>query len=146
MSSIQRYRSADLPALMDKIFTNSLGLDDYFESFNAMETQNYPPYNIVHINNHESRLEVALAGFKQHEVKVYTEYGKLHVEGSKDAIKEEPTEQYFHRGLAQRSFKRAWTVAEDTKVTDVTFEDGLLVVKLGKVIPEHHTRKDYLNA
>ena len=36
MSKIQRYRAADLPQLMDKIFTNSLGLDDYFESFNAM--------------------------------------------------------------------------------------------------------------
>ena len=49
MGKIQRYRSADLPALMDKIFTNSLGLDDYFDSFNSMEAQNYPPYNIVHV-------------------------------------------------------------------------------------------------
>ena len=144
MSNIQRYRSADLPALMDKIFTNSLGLDDYFDSFNAMETSNYPPYNIVHINNHESRLEVALAGFKKDEVKVFTEYGKLHVEGVKDTPKE-TTEQYFHRGLAKRSFKRSWTVAEDTEVIDVSFEDGLLVVKLGKVVPEHHARKDYLS-
>tara|TARA_B100000131_G_scaffold226671_1_gene218274 strand:- start:120 stop:560 length:441 start_codon:yes stop_codon:yes gene_type:complete len=146
MGKIQRYRSADLPALMDKIFTNSLGLDDYFDSFNSMEATNYPPYNIVHVNNHESRLEVALAGFKRDEVNVYTEYGKLHVEGSKPTKEDLPTEeQFFHRGLAQRSFKRSWTVAEDTKVTDVTFEDGLLVVKLGKVIPEHHARKDYLS-
>ena len=73
MSKIQRYRAADLPQLMDKIFTNSLGLDDYFENFNAIESQNYPPFNIVHINNHESRLEVALAGFAKEEVNDYTE-------------------------------------------------------------------------
>lgn len=143
MSKIQRYRAADLPQLMDKIFTNSLGLDDYFESFNSLETSNYPPYNIVHINNHESRLEVALAGFKKDEVNVYTEYGKLHVEGSKPAESEEE-QTFIHRGLAKRNFSRSWTIAEDTHVTDVSFEDGLLVVKLGKVVPEHHARKDYL--
>jgi len=144
MSKIQRYRAADLPQLMDKIFTNSLGLDDYFESFNAMEASNYPPFNIVHINNHESRLEVALAGFAKEEVNVYTEYGKLHVEGSKPAESEEE-QTFIHRGLAKRNFSRSWTIAEDTHVTDVTFEDGLLVVKLGKIVPEHHARKDYLS-
>ena len=143
MANIQRYRAADLPQLMDKIFTNSLGLDDYFESFSSLETSNYPPYNIVHINNHESRLEVALAGFKKDEVNVYTEYGKLHVEGSKPAESEEE-QTFIHRGLAKRNFSRSWTIAEDTHVTDVSFEDGLLVVKLGKVVPEHHARKDYL--
>ena len=142
MSKIQRYRAADLPQLMDKIFTNSLGLDDYFESFSSLETSNYPPYNIVHINNHESRLEVALAGFKKDEVNVYTEYGKLHIEGTKSEPDEEET--FIHRGLAKRTFKRSWTIAEDTHVTDVTFDNGLLVVKLGKIVPEHHARKDYL--
>ena len=79
MANIQRYRAADLPQLMDKIFTNSLGLDDYFENFNAIEAQNYPPFNIVHINNHESRLEVALAGFAKEEVNVYTELSLIHI-------------------------------------------------------------------
>ena len=36
-----------------------------------------------------------------------------------------------------------WTLADDVKVGDVSFKDGLLTVKLGKVIPEHHARKDY---
>ena len=142
MSKIQRYRAADLNQLMDKIFTNSLGLDDYFESFNTMEASNYPPFNIVHINNHESRLEVALAGFSKEEVNVFTEYGKLHIEGTKSEPDEEET--FIHRGLAKRTFKRSWTIAEDTHVTDVTFDNGLLVIKLGKVVPEHHARKDYL--
>ncbi len=30
------------------------------------------------------------------------------------------------------------------KIKKVTFEDGLLTVDLGKVVPEHHARKDYL--
>ena len=87
-------------------------------------------------------MEVALAGFKKEEVKVFTEFGKLHVQGIKED--KETDAEYRHRGLAQRSFKRSWTLSEDCEVRQVIFEDGLLSVELGKVVPEHHTRKDYL--
>ena len=143
MTNIQRYHAADLPELMDKITKNSIGLDDYFNDFFKLNTtSNYPPFNLVQLNNHESKLEVALAGFKKDEVKVYTEFGKLHVEGIKE--EKETDAEYTHRGLAQRSFKRTWTLSEDCEVRQVVFADGLLSVELGKVIPEHHTRKDYL--
>ena len=82
---LQRYGTADLESLMDRISRNSIGLDTYFENiFNVTNQVNYPPYNIVHVNNVESRLEIALAGFKKKEIKVYTEYGKLVVEGTKE--------------------------------------------------------------
>ena len=140
--SIQRYRAADLENLMDRITKNSIGLDDYFNRFFNETVTNYPPYNLIQVNNSESRLEIALAGFKKEEVNVFTEYGKLFVEGKK---KDKETEsEYFHQGLAQRSFKRAWTLSDDFEVRDVKFEDGLLTVKLGKVVPEHHARKEYL--
>jgi len=142
--NIQRYHSADLPTLMEKIHKNSIGLDNYLESFFDFPSQtNYPPYNLIQINNHESRLEVALAGFKKEEVNVYTEHGKLYVEGKKKEKKEE-TDQYFHQGLAQRDFKRAWTLADDTEIREANLEDGLLTIELGKVVPEHHARKDYI--
>ena len=140
--SIQRYRAADLENLMDRITRNSIGVDDYINKFFNETQQNYPPYNIIQVNNSESVLEIALAGFKKKEVNVYTEYGKLFVEGKKEEKKTES--EYFHQGLAQRSFKRAWALSDDFEVRDVKFEDGLLTVKLGKVVPEHHARKDYL--
>ena len=142
--NIQRYTAADLNALMDKITRNSIGMDEYFDRlFNLHETTtNYPPYNLVQVSNVESRLELALAGFKKKEVYVYTQDGKLFVEGQKED-KETETE-YLHKGLAQRSFTRAWTLSDDTEVRSVTFEDGLLAIVLGKIVPEHHQRKDYL--
>ena len=97
---------------------------------------------IAQVNNTESRLEIALAGFKKEEVDVYTEYGKVFVEGKKET--KETESEYVHKGLAQRSFNRAWQLSDDVKVRDVEFKDGLLTVKLGKIIPEHHARKDYL--
>jgi molecular chaperone IbpA len=139
-----RFTSADLPALMDRITRNSIGMDEYFDRlFNLHETtSNYPPYNLVQVSNVESRLELALAGFKKGEVYVYTEYGKLFVEGQKED--KESDANYIHKGLAQRSFKRAWTLSDDTEVRDVAFDNGLLTIRLGKIIPEHHSRKDYL--
>jgi len=89
----------------------------------------------------ESRLELALAGFKKKEVYVYTQDGKLFVEGQKED-KETETD-YLHKGLAQRSFTRAWTLSDDTEVRSVTFEDGLLTIVLGKIVPDHHKRKDW---
>ena len=140
--NLTRYHATNLPDLMDKISKNSIGMDDYLNSFfNYETTPNYPPYNLIQLNNVESRLEIALAGFSKKEIKVYTEYGRLIVEGTKEDTKDA---EYVHRGLAQRNFNRTWTLSEDTEVREVQFKDGLLTVKLGKVIPEHHARKDYL--
>ena len=144
MTNLTRYTAADLPNLMDKITRNSIGLDEYFDRlFNLHETNsNYPPYNLVQINNLESRLELALAGFRKKEVFVYTQDGKLFVEGQKED--KETESNYLHKGLAQRSFTRSWTLSDDTEVRSVDFEDGLLSITLGRVVPDHHKRKDYI--
>jgi|TARA_B100000959_G_C14877993_1_gene581268 HSP20 family molecular chaperone IbpA len=143
MTALARYHAANLPELMERINRNSIGMDDYFDRFfNTNETQsNYPPYNLVQVSNILSRLEIALAGFKAKEVNVYTESGKLFVEGQKDD--KESEKNYVHKGLAKRSFTRVWTIADETEVRSVSFEDGLLVVELGKIVPEHHNRKDW---
>ena len=143
MTNLARYHAANLPDLFDKITKNSIGMDDYLNRFWDMDTtSNYPPYNLIQVNNVLSRLELALAGFKQQEVKVYTEFGKLYVEGQKED--KEKDGEFLHKGLAQRSFQRVWTISDDTEVRSVKFEDGLLTVELGKVVPEHHSRKEYL--
>ena len=144
MGNLVRYRSSDLPELMDKIMKNSIGInDDYLDRFfNVSHTSNYPPFNLIQVNNVESRLEIALAGFKKDEVSVYTEFGKLHVEGKKE--ESENDGEFVHKGLAQRSFERQWTLAEDTEVRSVSFNDGLLVVELGRIVPDHHSRKEFL--
>ena len=140
--NIQRYSAADLPALFDKITKNSIGMDEYFDSFWNATPTNYPPYNLIHESNVLSRLEIALAGFKKDEVKVYTEYGKLTVEAQREDKTETGT--YAHKGIAARSFSRQWSMSDDTEVGDVTFEDGLLTISLKKVVPDHHARKDYI--
>ena len=143
MGTLARYHAANLPELFEKISRNSIGMDDYLNRFwDSPTTSNYPPYNLIQVNNVESRLEIALAGFKKDEVSVYTEFGKLYVEGKKEESKD--VGEFVHKGLAQRSFTRVWTISDDTEVRGVRFDDGLLVVELGKIVPDHHARKDYL--
>ena len=144
MTNLARYHAANLPELMEKIARNSIGMDDYLNRFwdGVDTTSNYPPYNIIEINNVESRLEVALAGFKKDELKVFTEFGKLHVQGTKE--KQEDDRTFRHRGVAARDFSRVWTLSDDTEIRGVEFTDGLLVVQLGKIVPDHHARKDYI--
>ena len=144
MTNLQRYHAANLPDLFDKITKNSIGMDEYLNNFfnSDFPQSNYPPYNLIQLNNHESQLEIALAGFKKNELQVYTEFGKLYVKGKKE--ESEVNGEFVHKGLAQRSFERIWTVSDDTKIGSVKFEDGLLTVELNKIVPEHHARKDFL--
>ena len=134
MGNLMKYNAGNLDQLLDRINRNSIGMDEYFDRlFNLHETTtNYPPYNLVTVSNVESRLELALAGFKKKEVYVYTQDGKLFVEGQKED-KETGTD-YVHRGVAQRSFTRSWTLSDETEVRSVVFEDGLLSITPALII------------
>ncbi len=129
MVNIQKFHSADLNSLVERINKYSIGMDDIFDRLgHAHDTQgNYPPYNLVQVSSIESRLELALAGFKEKELNVYTQDGKLFVEGTKEEPNEEPT--YYHRGVAQRSFTRSWTLGDETEVRSARLAHGLLIVE-----------------
>ena len=141
MVNIQKFHSADLNSLVDRINKYSIGMDDVFDRLSHVQEGNYPPYNLVQVSSTESRLELALAGFNEKELNVYTQDGKLFIEGTKEESAEETT--YYHRGVAQRSFTRSWSLGDETEVRSVSFENGLLTVELSKIVPEHHQRKDW---
>ena len=143
MTNLARFPASDLPDLLDKISKNSIGMNEYLNRvFDLHETtSNYPPYNLIQVSNVESRLEIALAGFRKAEVNVYTQDGKLFIEGQKED--KETGTNYVHRGMAQRSFTRSWTLSDETEVRSVSFEDGLLSIVLGRIVPDHHQRKNW---
>ena len=102
MTNLMKFHSADLPALIERINKYSIGMEDYFDRLGTLHetTTNYPPYNLIQVSNVESRLELALAGFRKKEVNVYTQDGKLFVEGQKEDKETDTT--YVHRGVKQR--------------------------------------------
>ena len=138
MGQLARYRSGDIDSFLKDIDRYSIGLDRMFNHLGSLNQDvNYPPYNLVKLDENTFSLELAPAGFKEDEVKVYTEQSQLVVEAAKaDADKRE----YVHRGLAARSFTRTWTLSEDVEVKEVKFEHGVLSVSLVRIIPETHKR------
>ena len=125
-----------------EIQKNSIGMDEWFKRFDtAFDTHtNYPPYNLVKESSVEFRLEIALAGYKREDIEVTTEWNKLFIEAKKVS---DTDDEYLHQGLAKRAFTRSWTLSDDVEVKDVSFENGLLTIKLNRVIPEHQKKKVY---
>jgi molecular chaperone IbpA len=140
MYTITKYNSGNIQKFLDDIDKYSIGMDEWFNRFSSLQSTetNYPPYNVVKTSNTETKLEVALAGFKKNEISVFTENNKLYVEGHKEPNNEK---EYVHRGLATRTFSRAWTISDDVEVKSVTYEDGLLEIVLTRVVPEHQKKR-----
>ncbi len=139
-TTLAKYNAENIEKFLNVMDKHSIGMDEWFHRFNSLHQteSNYPPYNVIKESNTATRVEIALAGFSKKEISVYTENNKLFVEGQKDSTEDN---EYLHQGLAKRSFTRVWTISDDVEVTEVEFDDGLLVIKLTRIIPEHQKKK-----
>lgn len=137
------YRSENLDKFLSDIDKYSIGMDEWMNRFSTLhETSgNYPPYNLVKDSSCEFRLEIAVAGFSKEDIEVSTEWNKLHVEAKRSEV--EDVNNYMHQGLAKRGFKRSWTLSDDVEVYETSLVNGLLTIKLRRVIPEHQKKRVY---
>lgn len=117
-----------------------IGFDQMFEGLESRlataAQNNYPPFNILQTGDNEYQIEIAIAGFKKDEVEITVNQHELIVEGKK-SDKEPPEGQVYHyRGLAARDFYRSWTLEQYVEVRGAEIVDGILTIKLERVIPE----------
>ncbi|AGN33984.1 heat shock protein [Synechococcus phage S-CAM8] len=142
---LTRWTSKDVDKIFDAANRYSVGLDDIFYRLHSYGSNHpggqYPPYNIVKESNVKWRIEIALAGWAPEDVEVTTESNVLLVKSV--ASKNDGEEEYMHRGLSSRTFARGFNLSDDVEVGTVSFNNGLLVVELRKIIPEHQKRKVY---
>jgi molecular chaperone IbpA len=131
----------------------SFGLDHIFHAFQQFDTtQNkYPPHNIIKSDNNYI-LEFALAGWKESEITVELEKNILKVSGQKaDDMsyfsklaegKPDPSDpDYVHRGIANRSFIRQFTIGDNIKIVDGNLKNGMLTINMDIIIPEEDKPK-----
>ena len=114
----------------------TVGFDNIFDQLSALshfETPNYPPYNIKKVDKENYQLEMALAGFSKDDIEVEAKENTLSV-SAKSSDKDD--DSFVHRGIAQRAFKRQWTLMEHLEVKDAKFKDGVLVVDMKLNLPE----------
>lgn len=132
----------DLPAL----HRHAIGFDRMFEELsrtfaNSRGSDNYPPHNVVQLDDTHFVVEVAVAGFKQNEIDVELKDGVLTVRGEKAKLEDEVKPQYLHKGISARNFTRNFPLAENVEVRGATVENGILAVALELVVPEEKKAK-----
>jgi len=121
------------------ISNHFIGWDDQIKNLEKIgekivkNSGNYPPYNVVKEDEDTFLIEFAVAGFSKKDISVEQEKNALIITG---LIEEDEEKNYAHKGIATRSFTRAFALAEYVEVKSATFEDGILTVKLVRVLPE----------
>lgn len=101
----------------------------------------YPPHNIIKYNDNEYVVELAVAGFSKDELEITVEDCVLIMTGNKTKVN---GNEYLHRGISAKSFKKTIKLADTVVVKDAEFNDGILSVYLENVIPEHKKPKKIL--
>jgi len=141
-TTLTKYNTGNIEKFLNDVEKHFIGGDEWLHRFGTLHesSTNYPPYNLVKESSTNFRLEIALAGYRREDIEVSSEWNKLFIEAKKV---DDSVDEYVHHGLAKRAFTRTWTLSDDVVVGDVSFVDGLLIIKLNRVIPEHQKKKTY---
>jgi len=120
----------------------TLGFERFFNDVERLmkddvhnKASNFPPHNIIRLDDNRYVVEMAVAGFAKDEIDITIEDGSLIVKGNKK--EGEANVQYVHRGIGTRSFTKTFTVADTIEVRGAEFKDGILRIGLENIIPDH---------
>ena len=127
----------------------SVGFDNIFDHFGSMfeddmfdiSVPNYPPYNIVKVKDNHYNIEVALAGYNKKDIEVNYENNMLTIKTADQKSDEKKEGENIYKGIAQRMFKKSFTIADDVEVKGAELKDGLLKVSMERIIPESRKPK-----
>ena len=98
-----------------------------------VQTSSYPPYNIEKIDKDAYLISIAVAGFSEADLSVEVKENSLIISAGKADEKEK---YYLHRGIASRSFKQQFQLADHVQVTGANHSDGMLHIELKREVPE----------
>ena len=116
---------------------SSIGFDRLFDMLESAPGScggdNYPPFDLIRVDDNRFRIDIAVAGFTAKELDITAQQNVLVVRGERN----EPSGQdYVHRGIANRAFERRFALADHIQVRDADLKDGMLSLELVREIPE----------
>ena len=133
----------DLPSFVNQIHRQAIGFDSLFEQLNRnfanSKSDNYPPHNVVKLDDNHYVIEVAVAGFAEDEIDVELKENVLTVKG--EQVKKEAEVEYLHKGISARNFVRTFPLAEHIEVRGASVKNGILAVALEQIVPEEQKAK-----
>ena len=114
-----------------------IGFDTMFDTmerrFANQLSNNYPPHNIVRIDDNHYAIQLAVAGFSESELDIEYKENVLTVRGEQ---KQKDEYEYLHRGISARNFTRHFTLADNVEVKGATVINGILAISLEHIVPE----------
>jgi molecular chaperone IbpA len=134
-------------------FAMDLFQDPFFIGFNrelsrlshAYQTnsQSYPPYNIIKLNEDSYLVSIAVAGFSKEDIEITLDDRTLLIKGNlKDQIdgrKKYP--EVVYNGIASRWFSRSFALGEYMEITNADLKDGMLKIQIDRIVPENKKPK-----
>ena len=126
-------RALDIPT----IHKFGIGFDQMFDELmrvTSKQSTNYPPHNILKIDENNFVIQLAVAGFTEGEINVGVEGQVLTITGSTDRDNKYGAEYLVH-GISMRDFERTFTLAEYVEVKHAEITNGILSIELERIIP-----------
>lgn len=128
--------------------TMDLFNDPFFIGFNRelgrlntaykTNSQSYPPYDLLKLDEDTYRLSLAIAGFSREDIDVSLDNGTLIIKGE---IVEVTDAEVVHKGIAGRKFVRSFALGEYMEVTSAELKDGMLHIHIDRIVPEEKKPK-----
>ena len=127
------------------VVTHAMDLfnDPFFIGFNRelsrlntahkTNSQSYPPYDLLKLDEDTYRLSIAVAGFSNENINVSVDNGTLIIKGE---MVEVADAEVVHKGIAGRKFVRSFALGEYMEVTGAEMKDGMLHINVDRIIPE----------
>ena len=115
-----------------------VGFDRMFEDLERIHasaragTDNYPPHNIVRVDDEKFLIELAIAGFQQDDINIELKDGILKIGG--EVAKDE--RDYAHKGISSRKFEKSFRLSEFVVIDGADLKDGILVVYARVELPK----------
>ena len=129
-------------------FAMDLFNDPFFIGFNRdlarlnnahkINSQSYPPYDLLKLDEDTYRLSLAIAGFTKEDINVSVDNGTLIIKGE---IVEVTDAEIVHKGIAGRKFVRSFALGEYMEVSGAELKDGMLHINVDRIVPEEKKPK-----
>jgi molecular chaperone IbpA len=108
------------------------------DSLHKINSQSYPPYDLLKLDEDTYKLSLAIAGFTRDDISVIVENGTLVIKGE---IVDVTDAEVVHKGIAGRKFVRSFALGEYMEVTGADLKDGMLNISIDRVVPEEKKPK-----
>ena len=133
ISTIDRNRLTPFTVGFDQLFDKIFDLENNSVSF--------PPYNITKDDEYNYTIHMALAGYNKKDINIELVEGELNVSSSKQEEKNSESLNLIHKGISNKNFIRKFTISDEVHVRNAEMKDGMLYIRLERVIPEHRKAK-----